>query len=230
MTLALAFLGGLVSCLSPCVLPVIPVFVGHLAGGMALPGLAGAGPSGSVAVAGRAPAAGFLLGFAGVFVALWVSVGLGGFVLFDAVPVARQLAGFAIVGLGVATIAGWQPMLRVGRWQGASSFGGSWLLGAGIAVGWTPCIGPTLGAILTLAAASTTVFAGAALLVAYALGMAMPFIAVAFGLGRVRPLMNRLERHHRAVQVVSGGFIAIVGLLVATNAFSRLAGLVPWIF
>lgn len=230
MTLAIAFLGGLISCLSPCVLPVIPVFVSHVAGGTAPTALAGAGASSSLAVAGRGRAGGFLLGFAGVFVVLWVSIGLGGFALFDAVPVARQIAGLAIVGLGVATIAGWQPMLRVGRWGGASSFGGSWLLGAGIAVGWTPCIGPTLGAILTLAAASTSVWAGAALLVAYAFGMAVPFIAVAFGLGRVRPLMSTLARHHRPVQVVSGGLIAVVGALVATNAFSRLAGLVPWIF
>lgn len=230
MTLALAFLGGLISCLSPCVLPVIPVFVSNVAGGTAPTALAGTGASGSVAVAGRARAAGFLLGFAGVFVVLWVSLGLGGFALFEAVPVARPLAGLAIVGLGVLTIAGWQPMLRVGRWGEASSFGGSWLLGAGIAVGWTPCIGPTLGAILTLAAASATVWAGAALLVAYALGMAVPFLAVAFGLGRVRPLMSTLARHHRPVQVASGGLIAVVGALVATNAFSRLAGLVPWIF
>lgn len=229
MTLAVAFLGGLVSCLSPCVIPVIPVFVGYVAGAGVGPPIAGAATNPATAAA-RYRAGGFLLGFAGVFVALWVSLGLVGFALFDTVPLARQLAGLGIVGLGLATIAGWQPMVSIGRWGGAGSFGGSVLLGAGVAVGWTPCIGPTLGAILTLAATSSTVGAGAALLVAYTLGMAIPFIAVAVGLSRVRPVMRALTRHHRAFQVGSGSLIAGVGVLVATDAFGRLAGLVPWSF
>ena len=81
-----------------------------------------------------------------------------------------------------------------------------------------------------MAAASTTVWAGAALLVAYAAGMAVPFLAVAFGLSRVRPLSRFLSVHHRAVRVATGGLIAVVGMLVATNAFSRLAGLIPWVY
>ena len=223
MTLAVAFLGGLVSCLSPCVLPVIPVFVSTVAGGPA------AGAIG-LRSAARYRAAGFLLGFTGVFIALWISLGLIGFALFDAVPVARQAAGIGIVGLGIATIAGWQPMINVGRWGGAGSFGGSFLLGAGVAVGWTPCIGPTLGAILTLAAASGTVWAGAALLLAYAFGMAVPIAAVALGLSRAGPLKRAFTNHHRAFQVASGLLIVGVGVLVASNSFGRLAGLIPWPF
>jgi cytochrome c-type biogenesis protein len=118
-----------------------------------------------------------------------------------------------------------------GDWElggGAGSFGGSFLLGAGVAVGWTPCIGPTLGAILTLAAASPTVWAGAALLVAYAIGMAVPLAIVGLGLARVRPLTLVITRHHRVFQVGSGLLIVVVGSLVATNSFGRLAGLVPW--
>ena len=91
MTLAVAFLGGLVSCLSPCVIPVIPVFVGHVAGAGTTSPLDDTGTS-QAAAAGRYRAGGFLLGFAGVFVALWVSLGLVGFALFDTVPLARQLA------------------------------------------------------------------------------------------------------------------------------------------
>ncbi len=227
MTLAVAFLAGLVSCLSPCVLPIIPVFMSNVAGGVT----AGAPfSSAGLSTAARYRAAGFLLGFAGVFVALWVSLGLIGFALFDAVPIARQIGGLAIVGLGVATIAGWQPTLSVGRWGGAGSFGSSLLLGAGVAVGWTPCIGPTLGAILTLAVASATVWAGAALLVAYALGMAIPIVVIGLGLSRMRPFTRALARHHRAFQVGSGLLILGVGLLVAMNAFGRLAGIVPWPF
>src|SRR5438132_7964422 len=108
MTLAVAFLGGLVSCLSPCVMPVIPVFISAVAGG---PG----GGAIGLAAGARHRAAGFLLGFAGIFVALWVSLGLIGFALFDAVPVARQVAGIAIVVLGIATIGGWQSLVVLGR-------------------------------------------------------------------------------------------------------------------
>jgi cytochrome c-type biogenesis protein len=223
LTLAVAFVGGLVSCLSPCVLPVLPVFTAYVGGGTGTAAMPASGAS-------RARAAGFLLGFAGVFVALWVSLGLVGFALFETVPPTRPLAGGAIIVLGAATALGWQPRFGVGRFGSVSSFGGSFLLGAGVAIGWTPCIGPTLGAILTLAAASESVWAGGALLVAYAVGMSIPFIAVGLGLSRVRPLMDAVRHHHRAFEVASGGLIAAVGVLVATNAFGRLAGLVPWGF
>lgn len=220
MTLAVAFFGGLVSCLSPCILPVLPVFTAYVGGG----------PAGTRAASRRLRGAGFLLGFAGVFVALWVSLGLVGFAVLSAVPALRPVAGLAIVALGIAIAVGWRLPLPAGRAGSGASFGGSFLLGAGVAVGWTPCIGPTLGAILTMAAASTTVWAGAMLLVAYGVGMAIPFVAVAVGLSRMRPLTAFLARHHRAFNASTGVLIAGVGVLVATNAFSRLAGLVPWIF
>jgi cytochrome c-type biogenesis protein len=227
VTLAVAFLGGLISCLSPCVLPVLPVFVANV-GGASRP----LDVSGALVVDDRRRqrALGFLLGFAGVFVALWVSLGLVGFALLSTVPVLRPIAGLAIVALGLATVLGWQPPIAGGRFGGSGSFAGSFLLGAGVAVGWTPCIGPTLGAILTMAAASQSVWSGSLLLVAYAAGMAVPFLAVAFGLSRFKRLSRALVSHHRAVQVVTGTLIVAVGVLVATNAFGRLAGLVPWVF
>jgi cytochrome c-type biogenesis protein len=227
MTLAVAFLGGLVSCLSPCVLPVLPVFVAHVARPATVGTSLAAGPP---AASSQARAVGFLVGFAGVFVAIWVSIGLVGFALLQAVPDLRVAAGLAIAALGVAVILGWQPRIAAGRFGGAGSFGGSFLLGAGVAIGWTPCIGPTLGAILTMAAASDTVWSGAALLVAYALGMSLPFIVLGLGVSRFGPLSRGLRRHGRAMQIVSGGMIVVVGVLVATNAFARLAGLVPWAF
>lgn len=227
MTLAVAFLGGLISCLSPCVLPVLPVFVAHIT----RPATVGASlAAGLPAASTQARALGFLVGFAGVFVVLWVSLGLVGFALLQAVPDLRVPAGLAIAALGLATILGWQPRLAPGRFGGAGSFGGSFLLGAGVAIGWTPCIGPTLGAILTMAAASDTVWSGAALLVAYAFGMSLPFIAIGLGVSRFEPLSRALRRHGRAIQVASGSMIVVVGVLVATNAFARLAGLVPWSF
>ena len=225
MTIAVAFFGGLVSCLSPCVLPVLPVFTAYV-------GTGGSRTPAQQPTRDRrwARGAGFLLGFTGVFVALWVSVGLVGFALLSSIPGLRPVAGAAIVLLGIATIAGWKPSITAGRFGAGGSFGGAFLLGAGVAIGWTPCIGPTLGAILTMAAASDTVTAGAMLLVAYAAGMAVPFLAVAFGASRIRPLSPFLARHERAFTAFSGALIAVVGILVATNGFSRLAGLVPWVF
>jgi cytochrome c-type biogenesis protein len=214
MTLAIAFLAGLVSCISPCVLPVMPVFAGYIAGG--------GGASFSAAPMGRA--IGFLIGFLGVFVLLWASLGLVGFALIQTVPLARVIAGALIIAMGLAMVAGFHPMLAIPI--GARLAGGApVLLGAGVAVGWTPCIGPTLGAILTLAASSPTVATGTLLLVAYALGLAVPFVLVLLAYTRVRRLSTWFVAHRRGVEMASGALVAGVGVLVLTGLFARLAGL-----
>ena len=228
MTLAVAFVAGLVSCVSPCVLPVVPVYAGYVAGG------AGAGWSGSfLATPPASPpsaatwrAIGFLLGFLGVFVVLWASIGVVGFALMSTVPVLRQVTGAAIVAMGVLMIAGRHPMLampaRLGSVGGAS---GPLVLGAGVAVGWTPCIGPTLGAILGFAASAPTVGSGFLLLLAYAAGLAVPFLIVLVALRRFRRLAGWLGERHRGVDVLTGTLVVAVGVLVFTGAFARLAGL-----
>jgi cytochrome c-type biogenesis protein len=228
VTLAVAFLGGLISCLSPCVLPVIPVFLAQLKGSTP----ATLTVNGAIAIGrpNRLRALGFLVGFAGVFVILWVSLGLGGSVLLQAMPSVRPLAGGAMVVLGLLTVVGWRLTPFAGLWTSGTSFGGSLLLGSGVAIGWTPCIGPTLGAILTLTAAASSVWVGAALLVSYAAGMAVPLALIAFGASRARPLMRAIAIHQRPVRIVSGMLIMAVGTLVATNGFARLAGLVPWVY
>lgn len=227
MTLAVAFFAGLVSCVSPCVLPVLPVYAGYVAGG------AGGGwSSGTEAVhpalaAGSATwrAAGFLVGFLGVFVALWASIGVVGFALMSTVPLLRQVTGSLIVAMGVVMIAGRHPILILpGRLAGMRG-GGPILLGAGVAVGWTPCIGPTLGAILALAASASTLTAGALLLVAYAAGLALPFLAVLVAMRRFRTVGAWLGNRRRLVDAATGTLVAAVGLLVFTGAFARLAGL-----
>lgn len=225
MTLAIAFLAGLVSCVSPCVLPVMPVFAGYVAGGTG--GLTlGAGPVGSLSRSEPTRRAiGFLIGFLGVFVLLWVSLGLVGFALIQAVPVLRQVAGGLIVVMGLLMIAGRHPMLELGRWVRPARSGAPILLGAGVAVGWTPCIGPTLGAILTMAAAAPTAGVGALLLVVYALGLAVPFIVVLLAYRRFRRLASWFAVHRRAVDITTGVLVMGVGFLVFTGAFARLAGL-----
>lgn len=226
MTLAVAFIAGLVSCVSPCVLPVVPVYAGFVAGG------AGAGwtvGDGAHAASGGGSATwraiGFLLGFLGVFVLLWASVGVVGFALMSTVPILRQLTGALIVAMGVLMIAGRHPMLAVPARLTTAGRGGPVLLGAGVAVGWTPCIGPTLGAILALAASASTVGGGLLLLVAYAAGLAVPFLVVLVALRRFKAVAGWLAERHRAVDAVTGTLVVGVGVLVFTGAFARLAGL-----
>lgn len=228
MTLAVAFFAGLVSCVSPCVLPVVPVYAGYVAGGAGAGWSSGAATIGSTSNVGSATwrAIGFLLGFLGVFVLLWASLGVVGFALMSTVPLLRQVTGGLIVAMGLLMIAGRHPMLsipaRLGTVGGA---GGPLLLGAGVAVGWTPCIGPTLGAILALAASAPSVGAGLLLLVAYAAGLAVPFVAVLLALRRFKRLARWLGERHRLVDIVTGTLVVAVGVLVFTGAFARLAGL-----
>ncbi|MBI3749472.1 MAG: cytochrome c biogenesis protein CcdA [Chloroflexi bacterium] len=225
MSLVVAFLAGLVSCISPCVLPVIPVFAGYVAGGSLQLAVVCGAPPPRVAGGSTWRAIGFLVGFLGVFVLLWASLGLVGFSFLQAVPILRQVTGALVVAMGLLMIAGRHPMLGLARWIHPARTGAPVLLGAGVAVGWTPCIGPTLGAILTMAASGPSATVGTLLLVFYALGLAVPFMVVLLAYRRFGRLARWLGTYRRPVDIVTGGLVTAVGLLVFTGAFARLAGL-----
>ena len=143
----------------------------------------------------------------------------------------RQAAGIAVIVIGLLTTGIAGPVLerftvpspgpdvlppgRVAR---------SLALGALVAVGWTPCIGPVLGAILTMGASTNSGPVAVVLLAAYSAGLAVPFLAAAVALPRLRPLIALLRRGHRVVAIVAGVFIMAVGVLILTNAFWRLQG------
>ncbi len=226
VSLALAFAAGLLSFVSPCVLALVPVYLAFLG--------EAAVPAADVTVSTwRGPALRlallFVLGFSAMFILLGVSVGLIGSVLLRE-PLVRQIAGLAVIAIGLVTTGVFGPLLdRVrapvpavalpsGRSLRALALGGL------VSIGWTPCIGPVLGAILTMGLSAREVGVAALLLVAYSAGLGVPFLAAALALPRVTPLMQWLRSHHRAVQIVSGAFIIGVGLLIVTNAFTRLAG------
>jgi cytochrome c-type biogenesis protein len=233
VSLALAFAAGLLSFISPCVLALVPVYLAFLgetatAAGPAEAALTWRGPVFSQALL-------FVAGFSVLFVLLGTSVGLFGSFLFR-IDGARQVAGIAVIGLGLLTTGIFGPVLdrflRIGvptEILPAARSGRAFALGALVAIGWTPCIGPVLGAILSMGATSRDAWVAALLLVAYSAGLALPFLAAAVALPRVRPLLDALRRHHRAVQVISGLFIMGVGVLILTNAFARMAGLFTFV-
>lgn len=228
VSLALAFAAGLLSFVSPCVLALVPVYLAFLGETATVAG------GGTAALGWRGPvfsqALLFVAGFSLLFVVLGTSVGLFGSYLFR-IDGARQVAGVAVIAIGLLTTGIFGPVLdRVVRVdvrtdllpaaRSARALG----LGALVAIGWTPCIGPVLGAILTMGFSSADAGVAALLLTAYSAGLAVPFLAAAVALPRMQPLLHLLRQHHRAVQVVSGLFIVGVGVLILTNAFARLAG------
>jgi cytochrome c-type biogenesis protein len=232
----LALLAGVVSFASPCCLPLVPAYVGYMVG---------AAPEG---LANRRRVAltqslAFVLGFSAVFIGLWASVGLVGYVLRDQAWILRQVGGAVLVfmGLHVAGIinvaALWREVrIPVGAVAGAGEFGApavppsparSALLGVFFAAGWTPCVGPILGGIIGLASVSGTVVEGTLLLVAYATGLAIPFVLVALGATSVSGRLGWLRRHHLAVSRVTGAMLVAIGFLMITNSFARLSQVIP---
>lgn len=239
ITLPLAVLAGLVSFASPCCLPLVPVYVSYMVGAAA-PDIPGARR------AAFAQALAFVLGFTVVFVALWASVGLVGYVLRDHVGVLRLAGGAALIvmGLHVAGLIRIPALYRevrvpVGRVlhrpapaPGAAagtppSYPRSLLLGVAFAAGWTPCVGPILGGIIGLASVSASAGQGTALLIAYAVGLGTPFVLVAVGATEVHRRLGWLRRYHGTVSVLTGAMLVLVGFLMITNLFARLSGQLP---
>ena len=228
VSLAVAFAAGVLSFISPCVLALVPVYLAFLGNAAAGTGVGGA------ATVSRAPilpqALLFIGGFSVVFIVLGTSIGLVGAPLFR-IPEARQVAGIAVVVVGVLTTGVFGPVIdRFSIGVDASSLPAARglraaALGGLVAVGWTPCIGPVLGAIFTMGASSGSAPVVALLLTAYSLGLAVPFLAAALAFPRMRPLVEALRRHHVAVRVITGLLIVGIGVLIYLNAFAQLATL-----
>lgn len=226
VSLAVAFAAGVLSFISPCVLALVPVYLAFLgnAAVRSAPGAAADLPR-SVLLP---QALLFIGGFSVVFIVLGTSIGLVGAPLFR-IPEARQVAGIAVIVVGILTTGVFGPVLErfsVGVDASALPAAGGLraaTLGGLVAIGWTPCIGPVLGAIFTMGASSGSAPVVALLLTAYSLGLAVPFLLAALAFPRMRPLIDGLRRHHRGVQIVTGLLIVGIGVLIYLNAFARLA-------
>ncbi len=222
-----AVLAGLVSFASPCVLPLVPGFLGYVTG---LSDTALADRRRSRVVLGAVL---FVLGFTVVFLAGVVAVSAAGAALARSATLMTRIGGalvivMALVFLGVGAGAGSQREVRT-HWRPAAGLTGAPLLGAAFAVGWTPCTGPTLGAIYALAAplaGDAPVARGVLLATAYSLGLGLPFILVAAGWSRANRASGWLRRHQRGVQLLGGGLLLVLGLLMVSGLWE---GMMTWV-
>ena len=220
-TIALAFAAGLISFVSPCCLPLVP---GYLA---AVSGKPAGAQTGALDGAVLARSLVFVASFSTVFILLGLSATAIGSFLFENQPALRRIAGVAIALMGVLFIASvfvtrlnrdWHPRGLAER----AGTGGPVVAGLAFAVAWTPCVGPTLGAILGLASASQTAGEGAALLAVYSAGLGVPFLLSAVGFSAAQRSFAWVKRHYAGIQVGAGAVLVAMGVLVYTDELFRL--------
>ena len=218
--LGVAFLAGAVSFLSPCVLPLVPSYLSLMSG---------VGAS-ELAVATKVDRRRllrstllFVAGYSAVFVALGAAASAVGSFLFDHQIGLRRVSGVLIVVMGLALAGLVRPAFfdRERRFHVSSAALGSYappVMGAAFAFGWSPCIGPVLGAILGLAAQSASLGRGVALLLAYSAGLAVPFVASGLAFGRLTGAFSWVKRHFGVINLISGLLLAAFGVLLLTGA------------
>lgn len=222
-----AFIAGLLSFLSPCVLPLIPSYITYITG-LSFADLQAEHPSHKVRQQTIIHSLLFIGGFTFVFVLLGASATfIGGFLQAHTVAI-RRLGGVLIVlfGIHLTGIFPIQFLLgekRVTIQRKPAGYVGSFLVGLAFAAGWTPCIGPILASILMVAATEETVSHGIALLLVYSLGLAIPFFLAALAMHQFLVLFNRFKKYIRVFEILTGVFLIIVGVLIFTNYLAVLA-------
>lgn len=224
---AVAFGAGLVSFLSPCVLPLVPGYLSFVAG-VSMDELRDAE---SKAVLRRRVifnTLAFVLGFSVVFILLGASATAVGAFLLAKQKLIAQVAGamvivFGIHVMGIIRIPWLYQEKRAHVAVKPAGLMGSFLVGLAFAFGWTPCIGPILASILSLAAAEETLGAGIGLLAVYSLGLAIPFMITAIAFNQVMVVFDQVKRHMRVVEIVSGLLLVGVGILLMTDGLTIIA-------
>ncbi|MFZ4621465.1 MAG: cytochrome c biogenesis CcdA family protein [Bacteroidota bacterium] len=220
-----AFLFGLLSFISPCVLPIIPGYISFISG-HTLDDLKGDNKSAARAVMINSLV--FIAGFTVIFVLMGAAATSIGKVLNDNLNLISKIAGFIIIIFGLHMIG----IFKIGFLNYEKRFHlqekklgilGSFAVGAAFAFGWTPCIGPVLAGILAIASQQETVLQGIILLFVYSLGLGIPFFLTAISINKFFTLFNRIKKHFHTIEVVGGVMLVAVGILMMTNYLTIIA-------
>jgi cytochrome c-type biogenesis protein len=230
ISIPLALLGGLISFVSPCVLPLVPSYISFVTG-ISFEELTSEEGSRELKSIILLNSLMFILGFSTVFVVILGSAAqLFGTLFLEYDEIIRKVGGAVIVLMGVHIIGiinirilQMDKRLHFFRDKPAGFFG-SFLVGIGFAAGWTPCIGPILSMIFTVAATSESPYAGTVLFIAYSLGLAIPFMLTSLGINSFLKHFQRLKRHMRMVSLVTGLLLIATGLLIFFNSFAIISG------
>lgn len=219
ITVGMVFLGGIASFISPCFLPLIPIYLGYISGEAVADGKTKGAIKNTI---------GFILGFTVVFVLLGATASSIGYFLLRYRNLLNKILGILIIIMGIFYTGLINPsflnMERRFTWKGRrGSFGGAILLGAAIGFGWTPCIGPILASVLALAASRASVIYGMYLLLIYSMGIAIPFLIASLVIDRAAGF-KAILRHSRAIKLVSGIILIITGIMLMTGYLQKLSG------
>ena len=220
VSVPVAFGAGVVSFASPCVLPMVLIYLANLGGAAVLSDEAKRRTIFLHAIS-------FVAGFSIVFIGLGASLGLLGIVF--PVDVARIIGGVVLLLFGLFLLAATRlPWLNYEvhvskSFRGSTGYLRSLLMGGAFSLGWTPCVGPILGGILMLAMTEQTAWQGAYLLAAYSLGLGIPFIAVGLALGAALPVIRWLRRWSNIISIISGILLIVIGILMLTNTLTYLS-------
>jgi len=217
LALPIALVAGLVSFASPCVLPLVPGYLAYV-GGISDPG---AKRDRSRVLTGVAL---FILGFAIVFIAYGAAFGALGYWLVRWQDVVVRVLGALVIVMGLVFIGQFSFLQRTIKpsWRPATGLIGAPLLGIVFGLGWTPCIGPTLAAISALSVGSGSPWRGALLGLFYCIGLGIPFLLVALGFDWVAGSVSFVKRHIRAINVIGGVLLVVIGILMVTGIWSDL--------
>jgi cytochrome c-type biogenesis protein len=222
LALPVALLAGLVAFASPCVLPLLPGYLAYIGGfaGSADKNVRGARQRGRLLLG----VALFVLGFSVVFVGLTLVAATAGALLIPWQGLITRIAGVLLIAMGLVFIGQFSFLQRSFKpqWRTTTGLAGAPLLGIVFGIGWTPCIGPTLGAVISLSLNGGNPGRGVLLGVVYCLGLGIPFLLVALGLNWVTGSVAWLKRHIRAINIIGGSLLIAIGLLMVSGVWQLL--------
>ena len=218
MEYLIAFLEGIITFISPCLLPMLPIYISYFAGG-------GERTTGKT----LRNALGFMLGFTLVFVAMGALAGTVGSFLKEYQTLVNIVSGLVVIFFGLQFLGVFKLQLFRGMGKGASvenmGFFSAMVFGLVFSVGWTPCVGAFLGSALMLASQQGHVAEGMLMLLAYSLGLGIPFVLSAVLIDYLKTAFNWIKRHYKVINMVCGSLLVLIGILMSTGVLQRFLGM-----